>query len=458
MITSISAKNFKSWKDTGKIRLAPITGLFGSNSSGKTSLLQLLLMLKQTAESSDRAQVLNLGDDRSLVELGTFKDIVLDHKSEAGMTWMLAWNLKDKLKIVDPEHRNRILFEGDRLQFQAVIEENGTGRMVVKELLYDFAEHRFGMRQKQEKSKYALFPSGNEADFRFLRIKGRPWELPAPVKCYGFPDQVKAYYQNAGFLADFQLAFEELFTGVYYLGPLRDYPKRQYTWAGAQPGDMGRKGEKVVDALLASRERKEFISRGHGRKRFTVEEYVAWWLRELKLIHSFKVEPIKEGGNLYQVKVRKTQGSAEVLITDVGFGVSQILPVLTICYYVPEGSTILMEQPEIHLHPSVQAGLADVLIDAAQKRGVQIILESHSEYLLKRLQLRIAEQTSLSRDAALYFCDIRDGVSELTPLVLNLFGDIENWPEGFFGDEFEEMAARTKARMQRELRGEKGAS
>jgi predicted ATPase len=142
----------------------------------------------------------------------------------------------------------------------------------------------------------------------------------------------------------------------------------------------------------------------------------------------------------------------------VGFGVSQILPVLTICYYVPEGSTILMEQPEIHLHPSVQAGLADVLIDAAQKRGIQIILESHSEYLLKRLQLRIAEQKILSRDAALYFCDIRDGVSELTPLVLNLFGDIENWPEGFFGDEFEEMAARTKARMQRELRGEKGAS
>jgi predicted ATPase len=291
-----------------------------------------------------------------------------------------------------------------------------------------------------------------------LRIKGRPWELPAPVKCYGFPDQVKAYYQNAGFLADFQLALEELFTGVYYLGPLRDYPKRQYTWAGAQPGDMGRKGEKVVDALLASRERKELISRGPGRRRFTVEEYVAWWLRELKLIHSFKVEPIKEGGNLYQVKVRKTQGSAEVLITDVGFGVSQILPVLTICYYVPEGSTILMEQPEIHLHPSVQAGLADVLIDAAQKRGIQIILESHSEYLLKRLQRRIAEEKISSKDASLYFCDMRDGVSELTPLTLNLFGDIENWPDGFFGDEFEEMAAMTRARMQRELRGEKSAS
>ncbi len=66
MITKLVVQNFKSWGNTGKIRLAPITGFFGSNSSGKTSLLQLLLMLKQTTESADRAQVLNLGDDRSL--------------------------------------------------------------------------------------------------------------------------------------------------------------------------------------------------------------------------------------------------------------------------------------------------------------------------------------------------------------------------------------------------------
>ena len=453
MITKISAQNFKSWKDTGEIRLAPITGLFGSNSSGKTSLLQLLLMLKQTTESSDRAQVLNLGDDRSLVELGTFKDIVLDHKSEVGLQWQMTWSLKEKLKITDPEHRGKILFEGQSLQFQAEIEENGTGRMGIKNLLYGFADHQFGMKRKAvEKNKYQLYTSGNDTNFKFTRIKARAWELPAPVKCYGFPDQVKAYYQNAGFLADFQLAFEELFSGVYYLGPLRDYPKRQYTWAGAQPADMGQRGEKVVDALLASRERRELISRGRGHDRMTVEGYVAWWLRELNLIDSFTVEPIKEGSNLYQVKVKKTSSSAEVLITDVGFGVSQILPVLTICYYVPEGSTILMEQPEIHLHPSVQAGLADVIIDAVKKRKVQVILESHSEYLLRRLQRRIAEEKITNDEAALYFCDMSEGSSTLTPLKLNLFGEIENWPSGFFGDEFEEMAAMTRARARREKR------
>ena len=69
MFTHISAQNFKSWRELPETRLAPITGFFGANSSGKTSLLQLMLLMKQTAESSDRFQALQLGEDRSLVQL-----------------------------------------------------------------------------------------------------------------------------------------------------------------------------------------------------------------------------------------------------------------------------------------------------------------------------------------------------------------------------------------------------
>jgi predicted ATPase len=74
--------------------------------------------------------------------------------------------------------------------------------------------------------------------------------------------------------------------------------------------------------------------------------------------------------------------------------------VLVLCYYVPEGSILILEQPEIHLHPSVQTGLADVFIDAVKTRKVQIILESHSEYLLRRLQRRIAEEKVSQEDMA----------------------------------------------------------
>jgi predicted ATPase len=445
MIKKMFLQNFKSWAKTGDIKFAPLTGLFGANSSGKTSLLQLMLMLKQTTESSDRAQVLNLGDERSLVELGTFRDILHNHKPETVLKFGIEWMRRKELVIADPEQKMKVLFKGNEFNFEAEIEENGSGRLSVIKMIYGFDGNSFVMkRMPSSKTEYTL-----DSEFRFIRMQGRPWKLPAPVNCYGFPDQVKAYYQNAGFLSDLQLELEEYFDDVYYLGPLRDYPKRQYTWAGAHPGDMGQRGEKVVDAILASRDKKDKISRGKGRKAFTLEEYVAYWLKELGLIHSFRVESISPESNLFNVKVKKTQDSAEVLITDVGFGVSQILPVLTICYYVPEGSVILLEQPEIHLHPTVQAGLADVFIDAIKNRKVQIILESHSEHLLRRLQLRISEEVISHEDAALYFCEMQDGTSKVRNLELDSFGTIKNWPEGFFGDEMGEIAAMAKAKHER---------
>ncbi|MGB9497819.1 MAG: DUF3696 domain-containing protein [Dissulfuribacterales bacterium] len=449
MLTKFSLRNFKSWEVIKNMRLAPITGLFGTNSSGKTSLIQFFLMLKQTVDSPDRTQVLNLGDERSLVSLGTFRDVMHQHIKSGQLICKFSWTLPKELKIRDPEQRSVMLFTGGEMEFAVEITENGSGRMIVNRLDYSFGGHTFGLKRKSEKEgKYEL--SSRPDTFRFQRTRGRPWDLPAPVKCYGFPDQVKAYYQNAGFLADFELAFEQMFSRIYYLGPLREYPKRQYTWAGAHPADMGERGEKAIDALLASRERGEKISRGKGRPRLTLEEYVAWWLHKLKLIDAFSVEAITKDSNLYQVWVQKTVRSSRVLITDVGFGVSQLLPVLVLCYYVPEGATVLLEQPELHLHPSVQSGLADVFIDVAKNRKVQIILESHSEHLLRRFQRRIAEERLSTDDTSLYFCDISRGISRLVPLELDLFGNIQNWPEGFFGDDLDEMAAMTRAAMERQ--------
>ena len=133
----------------------------------------------------------------------------------------------------------------------------------------------------------------------------------------------------------------------------------------------------------------------------------------------------------------------------MAFGVSQILPVLVLCFYVPEGSTVILEQPEIHLHPSVQAGLADVFIDAWERRKVQILLESHSEHLLRRLQRRIAEGALGQENVGLYFCSAEDGVSSLDALEVDPFGNITNWPQDFFGDQFGEIAAMSEAALKR---------
>ena len=144
-------------------------------------------------------------------------------------------------------------------------------------------------------------------------------------------------------------------------------------------------------------------------------------------------------------------GGTEVRLTDVGFGVSQILPVLILCYYVPEGSILILEQPEAHLHPKVQSKLADVLIDVVKKRNLQIILESHSEHLLHRLARRIAEGEISADDMALYACEINDGTSEIEPLKMDDYGNVSNWPRDFFGDDAGDVFERAKAENKRRI-------
>ena len=143
------------------------------------------------------------------------------------------------------------------------------------------------------------------------------------------------------------------------------------------------------------------------------------------------------------------------LITDIGFGVSQVLPVLVQCFYANHGSTVILEQPDIHLHPSAQAGLADLFIAAKKSPGVQILFESHSEHLLRRLQRRIAEEKVPQEDVALYFCSSNpDGSSSLSRLEVDQFGNIANWPKDFFGDQFGEIAAMSEAALKRQGRSE----
>ncbi len=459
MLTSLSLTNFKAWKSVDKMRLAPITALFGANSSGKSSILQFLLMLKQTTDSPDRQQVLFLGEEKSeksLVVFGTFDDLIYKDAEKECIGMSLSWSMRDALRIKDPEKpRGEPVLSGKDIAYAADITRDSAGAPSVARMSYGFANHEFVMQpiadaKKGMIGKHDLSAKGDV--FTLNKIQGRPpVGFSPPIKCYGFPDDVRAAYKNAGILSDLEFAFEQQMQRTYYLGPLREYPFRDYRWSGAEPQDMGRRGEKFVAALLSAAQRNVRVGRGKGAK--PLEAKVAHWLKELGLIHDFKVAEVNKSNNLYEVRVQRSKDSAQVLLPDVGFGVSQVLPVIVLCYYVPEGSTILLEQPEIHLHPMVQRGLADVFIDVAKKRDVQIIVESHSEHLLRRLQRRVAEEVLAKEQAALYFCTAKNGASEMSDLELNLYGDIENWPTDFFGNEMEDIVATAKAARERRKQG-----
>lgn len=449
VLQQLRITNFKSWESLQGLRLGSVTGLFGANSSGKTSILQSLLMLRQTVESPDRQQVLHFGGASGLVDLGGFRDVVFRHDTERSIELQLDWQSARSIGSQGASDTS----PAPQLGFKTQVALNSAGALAVPELSYSIDDSTYTLKSRD--TKYTKYELQSDGPVHLKRTVGRAWDLPKPYKCYGFPDQVRTYYQDPTVLADLELSLEQLLTGIQYLGPLRDYPRRQYQWSGAQPSDMGPRGQSVVEAFVAFKQRGLTVSPGYKRKRRGLDEMVALWLQKLGLIHSFRIMPIAESSSIYQVLVRRTSLSPEVLITDVGFGVSQVLPAITLCYYAPRGSIIVLEQPEIHLHPSVQSGLADVFLHAAKTQGIQIVVESHSEHLLRRLQRRVAEGRTEwevevdKEDVALYFCDAAGDHSSLVPLQLDLYGSISNWPRDFFGDEFEDIEAMALARALR---------
>ena len=445
MLTRLRLQNFKSWEDTGEIAFQPITGFFGPNSSGKSSLFQAMLMMKQTAESPDRGIVLHFGDDRTPVDLGDFESVVHRHDTRRTMKFSLGWKTGLEVDIPDICGGGAISLNDD-LRFEIEIGETSTlsgNTLTLEEVSHRMADGRqFGLRRTHDETdgevEYVTLPFGSK--FRY----------PTTFKFYHFPYQVSEDPQVRDFFFDLEFEINELLGSFYYLGPLRANPRRVYAWSGANPLNMGPSGEFVVAAMLSSRQRDSAVT-VEPDEQATVDEYVAGWLKRLGLVHNFRVEAVAEGRRMFEVKVQKSIGSPEVLLADVGFGVSQILPVLTLCFYVPFGSTVILDHPDIHLHPSAQAGLADVFIDAWKKRRVRILFESHSEHLLRRLQRRIAEETIGQDDVGLFFCSTNDvGASNLRSLEVDDFGNISNWPEAFFGDQFGEIASMSEAALARQ--------
>ena len=454
MLTSLHIKNFKAWKDTGSIRLAPLTVIFGANSAGKSSLGHLLLALKQTALSADRKRPLHLGDDTALIDLGTFSECLHNHDLHNALEFELGWKTPGKeLEARDPLSKKK--FAGDELKLSVTISADAKDQPRVDKLAYQLLSNNIGQLtvkyNRDDKGKLAI--ESNE--YKFVRNTGRSWPLDQPDKFYRISDQSRARFQNAEFLSDFALNTEAALNSIYYLGPLREYPKRIYSWSGETPESVGQKGEFSVAAILAASAQDRMLNRGLKMRLTRFDAFIAQWLKDLGIIESFVVRAVAEGRKEYEVLVKTHAKASEVKITDVGIGVSQVLPALVQAFYCPPHSTIWMEQPEIHLHPQVQAELADVFISATQarengkERHVQVIVESHSEHFLNRLQLRIAEGTVSPEDVAVYFCRRKGSVTELEPLRLNMFGEIENWPENFFGDEMADIAGRTLAAMKR---------
>ncbi len=463
MITQLQIKNFKGWKDTGVIRAAPITLFFGGNSSGKSSIGHFLLMLKQTAQSLDRKSAIQTHVSGSPVNFGSYRDIVFGRKRGEPIEFSVEWKTPKPMRL-----ENALIpkaWKAEHLRFDCTLRSatKAPHQAIVSKLLYT-AMDAVPLTGKRVKAPWQLgltLHDGDESCYEAidgaLKLKGRmgrPAILGTPNRFYGFPDEFFGYYQNAQSGQDLSLELDKLLRGVAYLGPLRIHPDRVYPWLGNAPESVGYDGRETISAMLSARDRSfSFRRRGHGRH---LNEIIAMKLQELQLIHSFAIRPLSEHNQQqYEVKLRVNAHSEEVDLPDVGFGISQVLPVLVQLYYAPANSIIVIEQPELHLHPRAQSLLADVLVDVlysrenGEERNIQLFIETHSEHLLVRLQRRIAERSGDRNirpgQVAAYVATADGGSSQLTALEINESGQITNWPDNFFGDQMSDLVAISQA-------------
>jgi predicted ATPase len=358
MLTHIRLENFKSWRELD-IDLAPITLLYGTNSSGKSSVLQAALFLAQSAYNQHIGDVNFGGNPGDFVDLGSFRDVVFRHDLS--------------LRVLIELTRDAAVWHSAKFDLHYL-----DGRVVDAEITLSATD-----------VIYDAYISSNQ---------------------------------------------------LHYLGPLRSHPKRAYVWTGTLPLRDSPSGEHTVGILIAS-------AKDEDR---TVLSEVSNWLSKLGLVNQFQIVALDRDERFFETSVSVGQTPSSLL--DVGFGVSQVLPVITSLFFVPVGSIVLLEQPELHLHPRAQAVLADLFLHVAEARNLQLIIESHSEHLLRRIQRRIAEPEyafATPDNIKAYFCDKGDNGSTIQQVEIDAYGQINNWPQDFFGDILGDLDALTDAAIAR---------
>ena len=251
---------------------------------------------------------------------------------------------------------------------------------------------------------------------------------------------------------------------VKYLGPLRDEPKPLYPLtAHADPTDVGFQGEMTAAVLNLHRERKiRYISSSAFAKTpflptpvtRSLESAVTDWLQYLGVAETaYSIDKGKLG---HELKVKLTENGPVHDLTHVGVGVSQVLPIVVMSLLADRDTTLIFEQPELHLHPKVQTRLADFFLSIVLL-GKQCLIETHSEYLINRLRYRAAaedENNRVNDNLKIYFVEKENGSSNFREVKVNEYGAILEWPEGFFDQSQREAedilrAAMTKRRKQK---------
>lgn len=524
MLTSLGLRNFKAFgeqKQQG--RLSRITLIYGPNSGGKSSIIQTLLMLKQTAlEAGDASTVWGLVTRGEYTDLGSFPALIHEHNLDRELGVSIAFSVEDSQidthmdyhGVADLDHLGREHIDDSgalsRVAYQlsqngkALIDIAMNGKRGGWETNISVGGASFLYRVADTGMRLRLFPQLNlyelerilereqnrlpELERALVRERARIREFEREnakrrlnhlAYTYDSDSEViiepGQWMESVGHACgkmqallrepdielekslEMNLNLKQMITfrkihdflideldSIRYLGPFRSHPERLYRNPGRDSYFTGIKGEFTHNRLYYQ---PGLINR------------VNEWLDRFHIPYEMDVHRIGDiaiSGEYTSIVLVDKRTDTPVTLADVGYGVNQFLPIIVegIDWFSGSRNRILcIEQPEIHLHPKLQAEIADLMIetsDGDDHQNSQWIVETHSELMVLRLQRRIREGRIKSSDVSILYVDPNDvnvRGSSIKELRLDDEGNfIDDWPDGFFEESFDELMARGEPR------------
>ena len=522
MLKEYQITNFKAFAGPVAVPIRPITLIFGANSSGKSSILQSILMLKQTIDEGESRET-ELLSKGNLVDLGSYGEFVHRHETERSFSIKVTMQKPEDIEDPFPYEEYASNMRGynsclEKLNKSVDFESFGMGitfsydhnsDVTVSQIELFLGDDpvpilTYGHEPPDKKQEAYVHRIYKKSPMSFFKLKSldcnhKFWkkyystvgrEEPPKISMPGdhidkedpiireviediisksqlgsfnedflllrnflpdslngtdvqyimFDDQEDEEGSNISlFTLSVSFLFRQFLENVLHLGPLRHYPERYFMFSGMRRKYVGKTGTFVPDILINDKEILYRVNEQFDR---------------FKLGYELKVSPLSDQASqiqdLYTIRLCEKDTGVHIGITDVGFGISQVLPVI-VQSMISRGKTLLIEQPELHLHPALQAELGDLFIDSALgDRNNAFIIETHSEHLLLRIMRRMREtaENRLSEsalpvhpdDVMVLFVEPDGTRSIIREMPLNERGElVKAWPGGFFEEGLREV-------------------
>ncbi|MGK7928755.1 MAG: AAA family ATPase [Spirulina sp.] len=415
-ITKITIQGFKSLYDECSIEIAPLTIFAGANSSGKSSIMQPLLLMKQTLEAPYNPGVFLLNGPHVKF---TLEEQLFSYNPQTNQELDFTVTLEIKHQSLKTNYKKSkqgkiYIFESTHGWFNRKLKfnHNITQKEIIERLISYDPEEELAWR----------FSDKAPIDFTY----GFQWTL-TNQRCFCDllvtsilgTNEEKIIHYDSDLTIQF---FKSPILQIVHLPGLRGNPERSYpTTAIGQ--DFQGTFEKYAASIISYWQQTQ--DERLEKLKESLKQLGLTWTVEATQLNDVQVE-LRVG-----LMLDKTTTSQTVNIADVGIGVSQVLPILVALLVAEPGQLVYLEQPELHLHPRAQVALAEILA-AAAKRGVKVVIETHSELLLVAIQTLVAEE-KLNPDLVKlhWFTRQEDGRTTINSANLDETGAYGDWPEDF---------------------------